>query len=214
MANHPASSTRAPTSGSRSLARILPCSACCRSSLRERAARDQPMHRQPAPLSQLFEDDSSYRTGSSASIALGRRAERAANSGGRGARSRLAALYMSGARSSWRSRGAELAQLDELFSYVEDCALRREQVLTEIDNIPGHDPRGSALPAVRGVQRPWLPRYDNRHLDAQYYYAIGFHLAILARRIDPSWRTCVHTQRGRLLGVALRVAAANARACD
>ena len=56
---------------------------------------------------------------------------------------------------------------------------------------------------------------NNRQLDAQYYYAIGFHLALLLDRIDAGWRACVHTRPGRLLGVSLRLAAAEStRACD
>ena len=34
----------------------------------------------------------------------------------------------------------------------------------------------------------------NRQLDAQYFYAIGYHLCVLLERLDSNWKYSVHTR--------------------
>jgi hypothetical protein len=45
----------------------------------------------------------------------------------------------------------------------------------------------------------------NRQLDAQYYYALGFHLALLLERVDPSWKRSVHDEPDWLVGTVVRL---------
>lgn len=41
----------------------------------------------------------------------------------------------------------------------------------------------------------------NRQLDAQYYYAIGYHLCVLLERVDPAWKQRVSVTPGWLVGL-------------
>jgi hypothetical protein len=109
---------------------------------------------------------------------------------------------------SARANGAALLRSDVTFTYLEGLARYVES--TFLVDTTLHPPA-----TLRGD-----PRFDNfakyaaggyapmpnRQLDAQYYYAIGFHLALLLDRVDPSWRQRVATQPDWLIGVAASLA--------
>ena len=114
-----------------------------------------------------------------------------------------------------RPDGAALLRADRVFTYLEglgryvesrflvDPALRPERELLD-------DPEFGSFHRYRGGGYEVM---QNRQLDPDYPYAIGFHLALLLDRVDPTWRARVHVHDGLLLGLAHELAS-SARAPD
>ena len=107
-----------------------------------------------------------------------------------------------------RTGGAELVRLDELLCYVEGLARYVEaQYLVN----PGYHPQVTRAPDPSfknfsdfvGRGYAGMP---NRGLSAEYYYALGMHIALVLDRSAPDWYLTVHTDPGYLIGCASRLA--------
>lgn len=102
-----------------------------------------------------------------------------------------------------RPNGEQLVRADRVFTYLEGVARYVESRFL-IDPVlrPALPVRGDA--DFRGFTRYASGDYaamQNRQLDAEYDYALGFHLALLLDRADPTWKDRVHAQPGHLIGL-------------
>lgn len=113
--------------------------------------------------------------------------------------------------------GPTLAEADALFTYVEGLARYVESVFL-IDPAQRPEraiPRDPRFHAFERFAAGVYSATNNRQLDRQYYYAIGFHLALLLDRVAPDWKRCVQAEPELLIGMCSRVLAApaNTPAC-
>jgi len=167
----------------------------------------------PAALRDLYVNEPSYRARIEREYALLTRA--AARTTGDPKADRAAAvralrefwdLYRK--RVQWLSQRAperdaeRLIASDALFSYIEGVARYVESdFLTNTAQHPARslekDRRFHAYAQFLGRGYGGSP---NRQLDNQYVYAIGYHLCVLLDRIDPNWKTNVHTRSQWIYG--------------
>jgi hypothetical protein len=105
------------------------------------------------------------------------------------------------------AQSGELQAREATFSYLEGVARFAESDF--LQNAAQH-------PALDALARD--PRFGhyalflnqgyagspNRQLDPQYYYALGYHLALLLARIDPGWASHLSEQPGWLIGLVER----------
>jgi hypothetical protein len=94
-----------------------------------------------------------------------------------------------------RPHGEQLVRADRVFTQLEGVARYVESsFLVEPTLRPPRPLRNDA--DYRGFERYAKGGYaamQNRQLDAEYDYAIGFHLALLLDRAEPSWKDRIHT---------------------
>jgi hypothetical protein len=99
-------------------------------------------------------------------------------------------------------RGARLLETDRVLTYIEGVARFVESNFL-IDATQHPSTRLTGDPHF-GDFRKWkaggYAAMENRQLDKEYYYAIGFHLALLLEQVDPSWKQRVATTEGFLIG--------------
>lgn len=112
-----------------------------------------------------------------------------------------------------RADGAALLHDERLFTYLEGVArfVESDFLVNAAQHPPAgleHDPQFHRFEAFLGHGYPGTP---NRQLDAEYYYAIGFHLCVLLERVDPEWQRRVDTQPGWLIGLIEQLVAQQAR---
>jgi hypothetical protein len=100
-----------------------------------------------------------------------------------------------------RAGGEQLVRADRVFTQLEGVARYVEsRFLIDLSLHPTLAPRGD--PDFRGFARYAKGDYaamQNRQLDAEYDYAIGFHLALLLDRIDPTWQDRIHRDPAALI---------------
>jgi hypothetical protein len=100
-----------------------------------------------------------------------------------------------------RPGGQQLVRADRVFTQLEGVARYVEsRFLVEPKLRPNRPVRGDA--AYRDFERYAKGGYaamQNRQLDAEYDYAIGFHLALLLDRADPTWQDRVHADPSALI---------------
>lgn len=175
----------------------------------------------PEPLDALFERERAYRAKVVREYRLLVAEASSPEPSAAGARRALASwqrLY--GARRAAllaRRDGPALVEADSLFTYVEGLARYVESVFL-IDPTQRPDRAIPQDPRFHAFERFAAGVYgstNNRQLDRQYYYAIGFHLALLLDRAAPDWKRCVHAEPDLLIGLSARVLAtpAGAPAC-
>jgi hypothetical protein len=105
-----------------------------------------------------------------------------------------------------RTDGAALVRSDSLFTYLEGVARYAESsfLVNAAQHPPGSisgDDRFHGFAKWAGGGYAEMP---NRQLDAQYYYALGFHLGLLLDRVDPTWKRSVHDEPDWLVGTVVR----------
>ena len=174
----------------------------------------------PKRLAALYSADAEYRAMVEREYALlvasaridGRDTKRAA----RTLRSWLRLYDKRRAKLARREAGADLVRDDSLFTYVEGVARYVESTfLVDGAQHPAHaiagDARFTGFARWTGLGYAAMP---NRQLDAEYYYALGFHLSLLLDRIDPSWKARVPAHPDWLIGVARDVSLRRATAAE
>jgi hypothetical protein len=160
---------------------------------------------EPGPLTALYAQDAVFR----AAIDREYRQLTAAARDRDPAAPRLALRRWLGAyrarsrRVARRADGQRLLEAERVFMYLEGVARFVESDF--LTNTAQHPPAGlEADPQFHRfaafVGRGYLAS-PNRQLDAQYYYAIGYHLCVLLERIDPGWKQRVDKQEGWLIGL-------------
>jgi len=120
------------------------------------------------------------------------------------------ALYLK--RNQWLDRaGIDAARViadDALFSYIEGVARFVESDF--LANTAQHPPEPTTRDARFHAYEEFVGRdysaSPNRQLDSQYFYAIGYHLCVLLERVDPRWKSSVHTRSHWLLGMVRELA--------
>jgi hypothetical protein len=111
------------------------------------------------------------------------------------------------ARLSRRAQGAALLRDERVFMYLEGVARFVESDF--LANAAQHP--GTGLPDdphFHGFESFIDHGYrasPNRQLDAQYYYAIGYHLCVLLERVDPTWKERMRADSAWLVGVIERL---------
>lgn len=173
----------------------------------------------PKPLADLYANDASYRgmvedeyTGLMAAAW----APEDPNAARGALRNWLRRYARRRARLTAQAQGANLLHADSLFTYLEGVARYAESHYLVAENqhpraaIPG-DPFAHGFGRWTGRGYPAMP---NRQLDREYYYAIGFHLALLLDRVDPSWKSRIASTPDRLIGEVQAAAAAGDPARD
>jgi hypothetical protein len=162
----------------------------------------------PQPLEALYANDAAYRKRVRREYDLLVSAVEGRAPGGPGARRALRAWYAlyrkRRADLAARANGAALLRSDVTFTYLEGLARYVESTFL-VD--PTLHPQATIAGDAQFLgfwkyKTGGYARMPNRQLDAQYYYAIGFHLALLLDRVDPSWKQRVATQPDWLIGVA------------
>jgi hypothetical protein len=103
-----------------------------------------------------------------------------------------------------RTGGAELVRLDEVLCYVEGLARYVEaQYLVDpryhLQDASAADPDFKNFSDFAGRGYAGMP---NSGLSAEYYYALGMHIALLLDRRSPDWYRTVQTVPGYLVGAA------------
>lgn len=101
-----------------------------------------------------------------------------------------------------RPTAATLIATDSLFTYVEGAARYVEsQYLVDAAQHPSPPPSSDPLfrnySGFDGLGYAGMP---NKQMDAEYFYAIGFHLCVLLERVDPSWKSRVHADPEGVIG--------------
>lgn len=112
---------------------------------------------------------------------------------------------------SYRQRSARLRALprgeglwhdERVFTYLEGVGRYVESDF--LQNVAQHpraglerDPQFHGFEAFVGHGYAGSP---NRQLDAEYHYAIGYHLCVLLDRVDPTWKSRVDAHPGWLIG--------------
>jgi hypothetical protein len=103
-----------------------------------------------------------------------------------------------------RPDGDQLVRADRVFTYLEGVARYVEsRFLVDRALRPARSMVGDS--DFHGFERYASGDYaamQNRQLDAEYDYALGFHLALLLDHADPSWKERVHTLPGALVELA------------
>ena len=163
-------------------------------------------------LVELFQRDRSYRTRVEREYQLLVQAASGSAQTPAQARRTLSgwlALFRARLASLARQPDAEELQRSEiLFTYIEGSARYVEaKFLVDSDQHPPGPIEGDA--AYHGFTHfsgQGYARMNNNQLDDEYYYALGFHLALLLDRIDGSWKRCVHRHERWLIGVAEQLA--------
>jgi hypothetical protein len=97
---------------------------------------------------------------------------------------------------------AALVATDSLFTYIEGAARYVEsQYLVDAAqhpaSAPAKDPLFRSYVGFAGRGYAGMP---NKQMDAEYFYAIGFHVCVLLERIDPTWKSRVHADSDGVIG--------------
>jgi hypothetical protein len=168
----------------------------------------------PAPLAALYAGDRAYRALVDREYALLLAAVTRPSPPPSAARTALRAwlaLYRKRrANLGARPDGAKLVRSDSVFTYLEGTARYAESVFLvntaqhPLGSIAGDD-RFHGFVNWAGGGYAQMP---NRQIEAQYYYALGFHLGLLLDRIDPTWKRTVHEDPDWLIGSVTRLSAA------
>jgi hypothetical protein len=115
-----------------------------------------------------------------------------------------------------RARGSTLIEIDSAFTYVEGIARYVESsFLLDATQHPPQpivgDPLFSGFAKWEGRGYGAMP---NRQLDPEYYYALGFHLALLLDRAEPSWKQRVPFAPSWLIGLVQAAVTDGARRAE
>jgi hypothetical protein len=107
--------------------------------------------------------------------------------------------------------GAALVHADGVYGYLEGIARYVESRFL-VDRALRHPltPELASDPEFHAFARYAAGGYDamqNRQLDREYDYALGFHVALLLDRVDAQWQQRVHLHEGLLYGLASELAA-------
>jgi hypothetical protein len=113
-----------------------------------------------------------------------------------------------------RPNAGALTTSDILFTYVEGIARYVEsQYLVDSTQHPQQPP--AADPLFRNYAKfdgRGYPGMPNTQMEAEYFYAIGFHLAVLLDRVDPTWKQRVHADPEGVIGQVRAVVATSVAA--
>jgi hypothetical protein len=157
----------------------------------------------PASLSGLYTSNAEYRRFVDAEYAHLIASAWAAPDAARTALARWLGQYE--ARHAWLAKqvnGATLIRADTLFTYIEGAARFAESwFLVDASQHPTDvlksDPLSRGYDRFSGRGYAGMP---NKQMDADYFYAIGFHLCVLLERIDPGWKSRVHADPDYIFG--------------
>jgi hypothetical protein len=99
---------------------------------------------------------------------------------------------------------ARLIATDSLFTYIEGAARYVEsQYLVDVTQhpavAPANDPLFRRYVGFAGRGYAGMP---NKQMDAEYFYAVGFHVCVLLERVDPSWKSRAHADPQKVIGQA------------
>jgi hypothetical protein len=110
-----------------------------------------------------------------------------------------------------KPNGGALVEADSVFTYVEGAARFVEsQYLVDATQHPSSLPTADPLfRSYVGFLNRGYSGMPNKQMDAEYFYAIGFHLCVLLDRLDPRWKSQVHADPDGVIG-RVRAAAASA----
>jgi hypothetical protein len=101
-----------------------------------------------------------------------------------------------------KPKGAALVGADSVFTYVEGAARFVEsQYLVDGTQHPSSAPTADPLfRSYVGFLNRGYSGMPNKQMDAEYFYAIGFHLCLLLDRFDPTWKSQVHADPDGVIG--------------